>query len=657
MFCIVPELVQGQVNTDELGKGQATVEFFNYEGPVTRIDTRAQIRGIGYTLGTAVRGGATRSGAENRYFVIRGASAPEGTRLDADIFGLGAGVGVDHIRNLRLILQGYLEGAYNYSVQDANLLAQYITIYNAVYRGNWRYFSATYKQSVLRYLTADNAGLSVRFNEWPGRTLMLIPLGIGSAGSLSAIDTTSISDSTVLEELRKEGDLSIDQRKDMVDFKEREAEEAEQEALKQQQEIAEEAARLAEERAALEAEQERLAQEQAQTEAAAAQGQLSPEEAEQAARELAAQEAAAQQREQELLEQEAALAEQRAQAEQLEAFAEQKRDEAQQDRENIAGDQQGRIDAAGMAQASTETEDPSRGGSAEQVQGEPGGEDEEAGKTGEDSGSDESSGEDAVQDEEDARFSATGEDGSDEETSADENSDDAQREDQGNAEDVTDEEVEEEGSAEDTTVAGEDNPDDTVVEEEDSSEDAGEAETSPEADAEDTGEEEQQEQSFLAVENAQVPGIIGVALAGSTTSLGSVVKINPASGAELKRTDLNTINSRTVVLVDNQIIAIAGIGATQRLIAIDPDTLEVLQQGEDEIHRESLLWVNGQDIYALIVSEGNCYLARFDTALTRQAQSELRIHPYGTLLFQENMLSTQDAEGKAVLLDPIDLVE
>jgi hypothetical protein len=83
----------------------------------------------------------------------------------------------------------------------------------------------------------------------------------------------------------------------------------------------------------------------------------------------------------------------------------------------------------------------------------------------------------------------------------------------------------------------------------------------------------------------------------------------------------------------------------------------VLHQGEDEIHRESLLWVNGSDLYGIIVSEGNCYLARFDIALTRQAQSEIRVHPYGTLLFQENMLSTQDVDGKAMILDPIDLIE
>lgn len=601
----LPGILQGQVNTDELEKGQGSVEFFNYEGPVTRIDSRAQIRGIGYTLGTAVRSGSIRSGSESRYFVIHGASGPEGPQLEADIFGLGAAVGVDHIRNLRLIIQGYLEGAYNYTAQDADLLAQYITIYNAVYRGNWQYFSAAYKQSVLRYLTQDKAGLSVRFNEWPGKTLMIIPLGIGTAGSLSAIDTTSISDAAVLDELRKDGDLGMDQRKDMVEFKEREAEEAEQEALRQQHAIAGETARIAAERAALEAEQARLAREQAQAEAARAQGRLSPEAAEQAAQELAAQEEAAQKREQALKEQEAALAAQREQAERLEAFAEQKRDEAQQDREQIAGDQQGLLDAAadpqqqGITEAVPEDSSQAEPGSPEQAEVES--------RTGNAQGD-------------------TRDDGD----RGEENSRDAPSQEEDSAEDAADQ---------------------------DGSEDAGEDERTAEAGAtRDTGEADQ-EQSLVAVENAQVPGVVGMALTGSATSQGSVVKINPASGVELKRTGLTTINIRTVLLVDTQIIAVAGDGNTLRLVAIDPDTLEVLHQGEDRIHPESLLWVNGSDIYGIMVSEGNCYLARFDTALTRQAQSEIQVHPYGTILFQEHMLSTQDRDGKAVILDPMDLTE
>jgi hypothetical protein len=577
MLLVLTGTALGQVNTEELGKGQGQVEFFNYEGPVTRIDSRAQIRDIGYTLGRAVASGALRSGSESRYFVIHGASGSEGLTLDADIFGLGASVGVDHIRNLRLIIQGYLEGAYNYAAQDANLLAQYITIYNAVYRGNWSYFSITYKQSVLRYVTPDQAGLALRFSEWPGKTLMLIPLGPGSAGSLSAIDTSSISDSQVLEELRKAEDLSIDQRKDMVAFKEREADEAEQEALRQQQAIAQEEARLAAERAALEAEQARLAKDRSFA--------------------VAAQEEAAQQREQALRDQEAALAAQREQAEQLEAFAERKREEAQQDRQGIAGDQQGLLDEGVDVQGT------------------------------------ESTGEEPVAEVEAGEGEA-----------------------QGSLEQVEVEGRSNEADAMDGGDLNDASPDEAAALEEEGSENAGEAARSTDAEAGDT-EEQQQELSFEAVENAQVPGVVGIALAGSSSLQGNVVKINPASGAELKRTELNTITIRTVVLVDNQIIAVAGNGNRRGLVAIDLNTLEVLYQGEDEIHQESLLWVNGRDLYGIIVSEGNCYLARFDTTLVLQAQSEIQVHPYGTLLFQDNLLSTQDAEGKAVILDILDLLE
>ncbi len=117
-----------------------TIEFINYEGPHTRVDTLEEIRGLGAALGRAVRAGAMRAGSEARYAVIRvrDASAPSG--LDADILILVPGAVVDHIRNLRHILGAYLEEAYGYSRADAGVLATFLTVYNAVYRGNLEYF-------------------------------------------------------------------------------------------------------------------------------------------------------------------------------------------------------------------------------------------------------------------------------------------------------------------------------------------------------------------------------------------------------------------------------------------------------------------------------------------------------------------------------------
>ena len=370
------------------------VIFINYEGPHSRIETRAQIRAIGYNLGQAVKAGSSRTGAQGRYFVIHSAGAPDGFKLDADIFGLGPDVGVDHIRNLRFIIQGYLEAAYNYTERDAALLAEYITVYNAVYRGDWGYFNSRYKTPVMSNLVKEKSGLSLRYDEWPGQTLLLIPLGTGSGGPLSSVDTTSITDSRVTEQLRQEPGMSIDQRKDMVDLKEREADDANQQAAirreaiqqeeqriareKQEAQQREEQARQAQQRAAQEQqraaqEQQRAAQEQQRIEqqrqqqgadqaALEAQQQEAQrrqeearrqqEEAQRQQEEAARNQDAAKQSQEDLDKQQQELDTQKKQADTDESFAQQKDAEAQQERQQIAGDQQTLIGQTPPSQAS-----------------------------------------------------------------------------------------------------------------------------------------------------------------------------------------------------------------------------------------------------------------------------------------------------------------
>jgi len=309
--------IHAQVDEDELSNLPPVV-FLNYEGPHTVINTREEIRQIGVVLGQQIsereKGiaptleGMTleqrrqysyrfETGASNRYFVVHSVSAYEDGKLDADIFGLGVDAGVDHIRNLRTIIQGYLQAAYDYNERDAALLAEYITIYNAVYRGNWDYFVKKYKTPVINNLVSDKAGLSIRYDEWPGRTLIVIPLG---SGGLSSVDTSVISDSRVIEELRKQDDMGVPQRQDMVDLKEREAENAQTRAQTEQQAIRQEAEQIAAER----------------------------------------QQPMDSQKEQELAERESALGQRQEEAQKLEDLADQKTEEAQQEREDIAQDQQ-----------------------------------------------------------------------------------------------------------------------------------------------------------------------------------------------------------------------------------------------------------------------------------------------------------------------------
>jgi hypothetical protein len=336
----VPFILNAQVNEDELKKAQGPVTFINYEGPYARIDTFAQIRTIGYSQGTAVKAGSVQSGASGRYFVIHSLTPPEGDRLDADIFGLGVDVGVDHIKNLRLIVQSYLEGAYDYGSNDAALVAEYITIYNAVFRGNWDYISGRYKQPVLGHLTPDQTGLSIRYDEWPGRTLMLIPLGLGTAGSLSAIDTGALTDPDVMAEIRSQEDMGLEQREEMAALKAREAEEAARRAAELQAEILKEEQRIAQERQAAEQARQEAARQREQTRVDQAAGLITPAAAQKVEVDLIRREAEADKKDAELDERETALISRRMEMQKAYELAARKAAEALRERQDIAMDRQ-----------------------------------------------------------------------------------------------------------------------------------------------------------------------------------------------------------------------------------------------------------------------------------------------------------------------------
>ena len=341
---------QESVDSAELRRAEGPVEFISNTARPVRIDTREEILDLGRAPGSAVRGGAETSGARGRYFVIHRLYPEEFDKLDADIFGLGVGAGVDTIGNLRLILQGYLQRAYDYTPADAALLAEYITIYNAVYRRNRAYFSQRFKTPLLDDLTPGSEGIALRYDEWPGSTLLLIPLMNGAAGSLSAIDTSTITDAMVVDKMREDEDRGIPSRQGMVELKEREADAAEAAAAKLRQTNAEEERRVTAEKERVAAEQRKLAEDKAKLEAEAAAASTPAERAAAKAKqaELAQREAELAESQGALDEKSAELAESKNAAAEAAEFAERKAVEAQQERESIAADQR---DLIGVAQA------------------------------------------------------------------------------------------------------------------------------------------------------------------------------------------------------------------------------------------------------------------------------------------------------------------
>ena len=353
-----------EVDKTELQSTKSTtIEFISYTGPHKIIDSVEAIKGIGKSLGKEIapsRDTSKTANLGNKYTVIHAIDENETGKFDADIIFINKDANVDHITNLRRIISAYLVSAYDYSEADADTLAVFITVYNAVYRGDLDSFKNKYKDVVVKNLSSNNCGLSVNYKDWPGASEIVIPLYDVKNGGLSTIETSVISDKKVVESMKEDDDKNIESRKEMVDIKEREAEKSQEKANAAQKKAVEEQKKLKEEKqktkeAKAEAKEAEKKSEQAKAEAEEAkkEAEANPEDeelqkvAEEKQEEAEAAEQEAEEKQEALEEQQKAEATQEEKTEEAkeEAKTEQERadkkqTEAQTERKDIAKDQQ-----------------------------------------------------------------------------------------------------------------------------------------------------------------------------------------------------------------------------------------------------------------------------------------------------------------------------
>lgn len=307
------------VDVQEL-ESAGRIEFINYTGPVNIFQSDLNIRGIGRDLGRQAAQGVPAPRVGMKYSALHVVGAGEPEKFSADIISIDREARVDHIDNVRRIVSAYLETLYRYPRRDSDLLALFVSYYNAVHRGKLDYFSGRYKAVVMGHLQAERLGISTRWDEWPGRTQLVIPLNEKDLRDvLSALSTSELTTKEVVDQLKGREDRGVAERSQIVDLKQKEVAQGEKV-------VGEEAKRLAEEKRAAEAKAAEI--EKAKAEAAA----LADEQARTAAEDRirADEEALARQREAQKAEEERIAAQK--------AALEEKKDEIAAEKKDIAAD-------------------------------------------------------------------------------------------------------------------------------------------------------------------------------------------------------------------------------------------------------------------------------------------------------------------------------
>lgn len=209
-----------------------TVEFENYVGPHLFYNSVEDIRRIGSSLADEITPNLKSDADYSGKYVIyhRPKLEWEKNIKSCDIFKITSTALIDNVDNIELILSQYLIDNYGYSLNDSELLAHLLVIYNAVYRADPKHLSENYTVEGAIVEDIENIGLDLQYFNWPGKTNIFIPLSDNiDMGSLTNIDTDEIIDSNIIVAIKLDEEDQIELREEIIEFKEREYDEVSEE--------------------------------------------------------------------------------------------------------------------------------------------------------------------------------------------------------------------------------------------------------------------------------------------------------------------------------------------------------------------------------------------------------------------------------------------
>ena len=182
--------------------------------------------------------------------------------------------------------------------------------------------------------------------------------------------------------------------------------------------------------------------------------------------------------------------------------------------------------------------------------------------------------------------------------------------------------------------------------------------------SEDTITQEEAEAAWLAklekkeAEEAKMPMEYGIILTDEKEMLSRLVKFNKETGEVIKPSPVMSIRNRTIYKSDDSYIAIAGEDSGNgaiKLVAIDPDSMEITAETDITIAKDSVLIQDGTDYYCVTDEKGKSYIAKFGSDLTLKLKSTVEVISCTPITMTSSGLVITDVNGKLKVLDKQDL--
>ena len=183
-FLFAAEAEEAQIDTTILDKAYVET-YINDKTSVSwkNYSTGKQIRDMGRRLGAEIKYQEQVNHAESPYaggspdFKYKAVRIYPGTKAGADVIYVERHARVNTIQNMRRIVSGYIERAYDIPMDKADEIAKKVCYWNTNHYNEKSYFKANFQVRVREVFANKTSiiGLARSYRNWPGKTRIVIP--------------------------------------------------------------------------------------------------------------------------------------------------------------------------------------------------------------------------------------------------------------------------------------------------------------------------------------------------------------------------------------------------------------------------------------------------------------------------------------------------